>query len=76
MRFDVSILMLKSVEHYLWAGTGHGPYALIIFLLVIRRIYNYLKKFHYLIHVVIPYPRTVGIQLLTEQIQRLIVQIV
>ena len=36
--------MLKSVEHYLWAGTGHGPYALIIFLLVIRRIYNYLKK--------------------------------
>ena len=51
MRFDVSVLMLKSVEHYLWAGTGHGPYALIIFLLVIRRIYNYLKKFHYLIKV-------------------------
>ena len=27
-------------EHYLWAGTGHGPYALIIFLLVIMHIYN------------------------------------
>ena len=25
MRFNVSVLMLKSVEHYLLAGTGQGP---------------------------------------------------
>jgi hypothetical protein len=44
--------------------------------LVVTFAFEVSGLFHEFIHVVIPQPRTVGIQLLTEQIQRLIVQIV
>jgi hypothetical protein len=44
--------------------------------LVVTLAFEVSGLFHKFIHVVIPQPRTVDIQLLAEQIQRLIVQIV